>query len=863
MIPRPYRFGLAVPLFFIPLFTFVAMSAFQWLKHFFWPQIDLWSFHFHTVLFITAIVTIGGFLACRYLEARSLLSSIVESSDDAIVGIKLDGTILSWNRAAEKIYGYFANEAVGRPSDVILPFNQPGDVSNVLARIKRGEQVEHYETTFIRKDARRVQVDLTVSPILNAAGQIIGASTISRDITGRKEAEEALRQSEIRLARTCAFSLVMVAHVGLDGRWLKVPPKLCELLGYDEEEMLALRSSDVTYHEDLDEERSHFKALILGRIKSLDLEKRYVTKDGRLLWVYLNYSIVTDIEDHPQHFLAYIRDITTRRMEQDELKQTNIYLENVFQSSPDAIGIVDEHGRFIKWNKMAAELYGYSFEELRGKSGFDLYADRGGMERMLESLRVHGSVKLETLMKRKDGSVAPFEIAIGLLRDAEGKGIGSVSVARDLSEIKNALIELRASNERLSAEIVVRKRAEDEVKRLSRQNQLILDAAGEGIAGLDPEGKVTFINPAGAKLAGYETAELLNKDFHMIVHHSRPEGPGYPEGECSIMPGVGVGAVWHENGVVFCRKDGTCFPVAYSSTAIVEEGRVVGTVLTFRDITASKLALEELNRYRDHLEDLVKERTAELAIANEHLTCEIEERKRAEEALQENSQKLKLFAYSVVHDLKSPAIGIHGFTQRLYNQCHHMLDEKGKSYSNQILRLSEHVAALVEQVNVFIATKETPLAIEHIELKSILRTLRDEFSARLSIRQIEWLEPECTVVFGADRLSILRVFRNLVDNALKYGGDQLSKIWMGYEESEDFHIFEVGNDGAELKEMDSEKIFDPFQRHESSKGTEGSGLGLTIVKEIAERHGGTVWVTVGCRHEITFHLSISKTLDCS
>jgi signal transduction histidine kinase len=102
-----------------------------------------------------------------------------------------------------------------------------------------------------------------------------------------------------------------------------------------------------------------------------------------------------------------------------------------------------------------------------------------------------------------------------------------------------------------------------------------------------------------------------------------------------------------------------------------------------------------------------------------------------------------------------------------------------------------------------------------------------------------------------------------VDNALKYGGDQLSKIWMGYEESEDFHIFEVGNDGSELKEMDSEKIFDPFQRHESSKGTEGSGLGLTIVKEIAERHGGTVWVTVGCRHEITFHLSISKTLDCS
>jgi PAS domain S-box-containing protein len=692
----------------------------------------MWNSHFHAALFITVVVTFGGFFVCRYLEARSLLASIVESSDDAIVGIKLDGTILSWNRGAERIYGYAAREVIGQPSNTILLFNTPGELSNVLARIKRGELAGRFETTFIRKDSKRVHVDLRVSPILNAAGQIIGASTISRDITERKEAEEALRQSEIQLARTYAFSLVMVAHVGLDGRWLKVPRRLCDLLGYSEEEMLDLSSPDVTHHEDIEEERKHFEALILGKIKSLDLEKRYVTKDGRILWAYLNYSTVTDTEDYPQHFLAYIRDITRRRMEQEELKQTNIYLENVFESSPDAIGIVDIHGRFIKWNKMAAELYGYSFEELRGKSSFDLYDDPVELGRMLESLREQGSVKMEIMMRRKDGSTAPFEIAIGLLRDPEGKGIGSISVARDLSELKNVLIELRASNERLSTEIVVRKRAE-----------------------------------------------------------------------------------------------------------------------------------EEVSRYRDRLEDLVKERTAELAIANEHLTCEIEERKRAEDALRENSEKLKLFAYSVAHDLKSPAIGIHGLTKRLYGHCREIFDEKADVYANQILRLSEHIAALVEQVNVFIATKETPLVIENLELKSILRPLKDEFSARMSIRQIEWSEPERAVEFWADRLSILRAFRNLIDNALKYGGDQLSRIWTGYKESEDFHIFEVGNDGAEIKEADSEKIFDLFQRHESSRGTEGSGLGLTIVREIAERHGGTVWVTPACRHEIIFHLSISKVLSCS
>lgn len=743
-------------------------------------------------------------------------------------------------------------------------------MSTLLARVRLGERVENFETTFIREDAKKVHVDLRVSPILNAAGQVIGASTIARDIGKDKEAQEALRKSEISLARTSAFSLIMVAHLGLDGRWLKVPPRLCELLGYTEENLLALGSRDVTCPEDFEEERRHCRDLILGNVKSVDMEKRCVAKDGRLLWFYVNYSMVADIEDHPVHLLAYIQDITRRHAVDEELRKANSHLENIFENSPDAIGIVDEHGRFIKWNKMAADLYGYSFEELRGRSSFDMYADRDEKDSILEHLRKHGSVKREALMKKKDGTVAPFEIALGLLRDAEGNGIGSVCVARDLSEIKSALLklkstlfELKTSNERLSEQIVVRKRAEAQVKRLSRQNRLILNAAGEGIAGLDPAGKINFINPAGAKLAGYEIKEMIGEDFHRMVHHSRPDGSDYPATECPVTRSIRSGIAGQEGDDVFWRKDGASFPVSYSSTPIFEDGRIVGTVLTFRDITASKLALEELNRYRYCLEDLVKERTAELAMTNERLTGEIEERKRVEEALRESTQKLKLFAYSVVHDLKSPAIGIHGFTQRLCNKYNHIFDEKGKIYSDQIMKLSEHIAALVEQINVFIATKETPLVIESIDLKSLLRMLTDEFSARLSCREIHWLEPECTVEFRADRLAILRVFRNLIDNALKYGGDRLTRIRIGHEESEDFHILSVGNDGGELVEADSEKIFGPFQRHGSSKGTEGAGLGLTIVKEIAERHGGKVWVTLGHRDEITFSLSISKFLHCS
>jgi len=239
---------------------------------------------------------------------------------------------------------------------------------------------------------------------------------------------------------------------------------------------------------------------------------------------------------------------------------------------------------------------------------------------------------------------------------------------------------------------------------------------------------------------------------------------------------------------------------------------------------------------------------------------DITHRKQAEKALEESSHKLKLFAYSVAHDLKSPAIGVYGLAKRLRKYAKEVLDEKGRNYCDQILKASEHIAALVDKVNTYIATKEAPLSIERISVAEILRTLKDEFAVQLSIRRIDWLQPETTVEIKADRLSMLRAFRNFVDNSLKYGGERLSTIWTGYEESEDSHIFSFSDNGKGLKEKDSEKIFGAFQRNETSRGVEGAGLGLTIVKEIAEQHGGTVWVEPKSKKGITFYVSISKNL---
>ena len=239
---------------------------------------------------------------------------------------------------------------------------------------------------------------------------------------------------------------------------------------------------------------------------------------------------------------------------------------------------------------------------------------------------------------------------------------------------------------------------------------------------------------------------------------------------------------------------------------------------------------------------------------------DVTERKRAQQALRQSSEELKFFAYSVMHDLKSPAIGIYGLTELLHKHYKDALDERGKSYCDQILKASVHVAALIEKINVYIATKESPLKIEQINIKDILQMVREEFSPRLAVRQVKWLEPDAMVEVKADQLSILRVFRNFVDNALKYGGEELSEIRIGYEESEEFHTLSISDDGAGVREGDYERIFAAFRRGETYKAVEGVGLGLAIVAEIAERHGGRVWAKSRNDRWTKFHISIAKDL---
>jgi signal transduction histidine kinase len=253
---------------------------------------------------------------------------------------------------------------------------------------------------------------------------------------------------------------------------------------------------------------------------------------------------------------------------------------------------------------------------------------------------------------------------------------------------------------------------------------------------------------------------------------------------------------------------------------------------------------EELRSAYEEMETRVQERTADLASANA--------------ALQRSAEEIKLFAYSIAHDLKNPVSAIHGLVKRLAEQSASSLDEKGKEYCRHILRSSEQIVELVEKIYTYISAKESPLSIETIALKEVIQAIREEFDNQINERRIEWFEPESAPQIQVDKLALLRIFRNLVENALKYGGEKLSEIRVGYRDEGDFHVISVRDNGAGLQDLDSEKIFSVFVRSRDAKSVKGAGLGLAIVKELVMLHKGKVWAEPGREAGATFFVSFPK-----
>jgi PAS domain S-box-containing protein len=389
-----------------------------------------------------------------------------------------------------------------------------------------------------------------------------------------------------------------------------------------------------------------------------------------------------------------------------------------------------------------------------------------------------------------------------------------------------------------------RKEAEQALEQLRRQHGLILEAAGEGICGLDTHGVITFINTPGAKLAGWKPAELIGRPLHEVLHHSRADGSQFPQQNCSLCATISDGLVHWMDDEVFWRKDGTSFPVEYVCTPIREDQKVVGAVLTFKDLTGRKRAEEELRHSNRHLERTLKElrETQQQIIQQERLGA------------------LGQMASGVAHDFNNALSKMLGFTELLLTSPEKFNDpEKARAYLQMISTSAQDAAHVVRRLQEFYRPRRDTEVFRSVDLNALIRNAialtepRWKGQARASGANIEVqadLEAASTVTGNEGDLR--EVFTNLIFNAvdaMPSGGT----ITIRTRVSDGHVLIEVSDTGTGMTEAVRLRCLEPFF---STKGEHGTGLGLASVLGIVQRHDGTIDVQSEAGHGSTFSIRL-------
>ena len=255
-------------------------------------------------------------------EAAQRMAAIVESSDDAIIGMTLAGVITSWNPAAERMLGYSSEEIIGKHIHLLSPADRQFEMKAILTKITAGQPVDHLETIRLRSDGTSVTVSISVSPIRDVDGAIVGASTIARDVTERKQAAEnarSLTAAEDLVRTVLASAPIGIALAELDGSFRVVNKSLRDLLGYDEAWFLARRVRDMVHPDDLEGALQERTRLMTGPSDNNVAKMRLVRADGATVWVRRVAVLLRDGDDQPNLLMVQVEDITAEHEAQEAL----------------------------------------------------------------------------------------------------------------------------------------------------------------------------------------------------------------------------------------------------------------------------------------------------------------------------------------------------------------------------------------------------------------------------------------------------------------------------------------------------------------------------------------------------------------
>ncbi len=514
-------------------------------------------------------------------------------------------------------------------------------------------------------------------------------------------------------------------------------------------------------------------------------------KTRRISWTL---RPLTGPNDEIQYLIVSGQDVTEQREAERALLSSEARYRQVVESSLGFVFTCTMEGRLTSLNPFTAETLGYRVEDLTGRSVSDLL-DAGGAITFQDCLR--------TLATREEWQGAiPVRRSDGIYRR-----IAFRSRRMDLHDERPFILIH-------GVDVTEQHEAEEALHLATRQRELILESVGDGIYGIDLDGRLTFINEAGARALGYRTEQLAGRDVHDVIHHSHADGTPYSKITSPILQGMRRQETVRMRDEVFWRADGASIPVEYTASPLIEDGRISGMVVAFQDIS---------------------------------------ERRRLEKMKDE-------FISTVSHELRTPLTSLRASLGLISSGSLDKRPEKQRQMVEMAIGNCDRLVRLVNDILDFdkVEKGRLPLRRVPVEAVDLLRRAADVAHSAATQVHISVRIEATTATVLADEDRILQVLNELVTNAIKFSPPE-TLVRLGAQPTADNNVcFVVEDQGNGIAPEKLEHIFNRFQQGDASdtRALGGTGLGLALCRSIIEQHGGRLWAesTVGRGSRFLFTL---------
>jgi PAS domain S-box-containing protein len=725
---------------------------------------------------------------------RALLASIVESSDDAINATTLDGTVVSWNRGAEAMFGYTNQEIVGKKIAALVPPGRSDEVSQGMATIRAGCSIGPFETVRQAKDGRQIDVLLSVSPIRNAAGEVVGAAAIAHDIGKRVRAERKLAESETRFREVFEHAPTGICVTGLDGRLIQVNAAFCRMVGYSAQELSAATWAELTHPDDLEAGQRRRERLRQEPGGCVDAEVRYIHRGGNVVWAHARVSLVRDSGGSPLYFVVHAADITERKRTEEALRESEGRFRILADGCPTSLWVKDAEGRTQFVNRAYREYCGVSAEQVQGHEWQSLvHPDDlpGYLEAFQRALREHAPLRAEARVRRADGAWRWFASYATPRFSPSGEFLGHVGLSPDITEQKQAEQALRRSEERFRS--------------LAENMREVVWMAGPPEGSEEPYASPAYERVWGRPLDGGNQMawmEAVHPDDREKARRFVAAASGRERAEAEFRILTPQGEKWIRN---------QAFPIHDQAGQLV---RVVGIA---EDITERKRYEAELIQAR-----------VDADAANRAKSC---------------------FLANMSHEIRTPMNGIIGMIQLLAATD---LSDEQQRFAEVAQTSGWALLTLIDEILDFSKIEAKKVVLENLSFKprdivqDVIQLLNVQAKAKGLSLQTR-VSPEVPAVLRGDAYRLRQVLSNLVGNAVKFTerGRVTVEVALGSEDCGKTKVrFTVTDTGIGIRPEQTAELFSRFTQADVSTTRKygGAGLGLAICKQVVDLMGGTIGV---------------------